>query len=209
MDKLVHKRPRSKRRKTDYMSRNLARELQLRFGYLVGVGNDRGIDYLADDVDFTRVCEHTPDQTYTREPCSCGRSLWPPRGRGRGESLTSPRRLDAKLKGLDVWELHRRGWTYKQIARQLGYADASGAWRAEQRLRDQQTAWLNYEERTGHRPYNRHQPTPQELASMSEYLQQKIAGTDPDTVMDNERIAAAVERVQRLLFAVARDGSKQ
>src|SRR5690349_15866657 len=43
------------------------------------------------------ICDATPTpgRTYTRY-------TWPPRGRGRGESLTSPRRIEAKLRTVEV-----------------------------------------------------------------------------------------------------------
>jgi hypothetical protein len=70
-----------------------------------------------------------PGRTYTRE-------TYPPRGRGRGESLTSPRRIKAKLRALQVFKLHLAGLTYAQIARRLGFRDASGAYRAQKRMLD-------------------------------------------------------------------------
>jgi hypothetical protein len=109
--------------------------------------------------DPERECRHTPAQRYTRRPCSCGRTLWPPHGRGRGESLTSPRRVDAKLKALEAMHLHVAGETYKDIARRLGYRSASGAWMAVQRLRDADSAWRRWELETGqHEPVRRHAP---------------------------------------------------
>jgi hypothetical protein len=53
-----------------------------------------------------------------------------PRGRGRGESKTSPRRIAAKLSAAEALRLRFGGMTYEAIARQLGFRDASGAWRA-------------------------------------------------------------------------------
>jgi AraC-like DNA-binding protein len=53
-----------------------------------------------------------------------------PRGRGRGESKTSPRRIEAKLRAAEAARLRVGGATYAEIARRLGYRDASGAWRA-------------------------------------------------------------------------------
>src|SRR5258708_15533849 len=100
-------------------------------------------------VDDERVCGHTPYQRYTRAPCSCGRELWPPRGRGRGESLLSPRRVAAKLQALDALALAASGYTYRTIARTLGYRTTSGAWQAVQRLRDQEADWARWEDRTG------------------------------------------------------------
>lgn len=104
-----------------------------------------------------RVCRHTPAQTYTREPCSCGRPLWPPRGRGRGESLLSPRRIAAKLRAIEAWRLNLMGYTWEAIAAQLGYRTRGGAWRAVQRLRDGQAAWYRHYGRLGKRDwYARH-----------------------------------------------------
>jgi hypothetical protein len=70
-----------------------------------------------------------PGRTYTAD-------TWPPRGRGRGESLTSPRRLAAKVRAGKVIRLHAAGYTYAQIARHLGFRDASGAYRAMKRAVD-------------------------------------------------------------------------
>ena len=53
-----------------------------------------------------------------------------PRGRGRGESKTSPRRIAAKLRAADAIRLRAAGATYQAIALHLGFRDASGAWRA-------------------------------------------------------------------------------
>lgn len=76
-------------------------------------------------------CDVTPQpgRTYTRY-------TWPPRGRGRGESLTSPRRIAAKQRAAQVIALRARGYTWQEIANQIGYADASGAYRAWQRSVD-------------------------------------------------------------------------
>ena len=79
------------------------------------------------------VCPHDGDTTYTRHPCSCGRTFWPPVGRGRGESLTSPRRITAKMRAVEVLRLRCQGYTYAMIGARLGLSE-SGAWRAEQRL---------------------------------------------------------------------------
>ncbi len=70
-----------------------------------------------------------PGATYTRH-------TWPPRGRGRGESLYSPRRVGAKVRAAEVLKMHGAGHTYKQIACILGYADASGPYRAMRRAID-------------------------------------------------------------------------
>lgn len=176
------------------MPTSLARELELR------MHPPRPTDTAYGNYDPMRACEHTPDQTYTREPCSCGRELWPPRGRGRGESVLSPRRLAAKLKALDALELHIRGWSYEAIARRLGYRDASGAWRAVQRIRDQEAAWRNYEQRTGHHPYSRHQPTPAEIDRALERLENELA----NGTLDERRQQAARARLRRLLLDKAR-----
>lgn len=147
--------------------------------------------------DPRRVCEHRPDQTYTRAPCSCGRELWPPRGRGRGESLNSPRRQRAQMKAIQATELYTQGWSYAAIARKLGYADTSGAWRAVQRLRDKEAAWDNYERRTGHRLYSRHQPTAHELEAAIAYLEAEIHARRTHTTPDDVRVQKAKLRLVR------------
>lgn len=85
---------------------------------------------LADVPDGT-LCDATPapGNTYTR-------LTWPPRGRGRGESLTSPRRIAAKLRTIEVIRLRAAGHTWQQIARVLGFKDASGPYRAMKRATD-------------------------------------------------------------------------
>ena len=70
-----------------------------------------------------------PGRSYTR-------ATFPPRGRGRGESLTSPRRIEAKQRAYRALQLWRSGLTWQSIARRLGYKDKSGAWRAVRRLID-------------------------------------------------------------------------
>lgn len=68
-----------------------------------------------------------PGRTYTRW-------TWPPRGRGRGESLYSDRRMKAKLRAIEVVELRLFGQlTWEEIARRLGFRDKSGAFRAYHR----------------------------------------------------------------------------
>lgn len=84
-------------------------------------------------VDPWRECRHSAEQTYTREPCSCGRPLWPPRGRGRGEARYSPRRARAVLRTADALQLRIEGHTYAAIAWRLGYHSPSAAWRAIRR----------------------------------------------------------------------------
>lgn len=134
------------------MLASLRRELELRRGLPSALAS-----HYDEPRDPFRGCEHTPDQRYTREPCSCGRPLWPPCGRGRGEALDSPRRLAALVRALEAQRLYYgEGWTYEAIARALGYRDKSGPWRALQRLRDWDAAWRNYEDRTGHHPRWRH-----------------------------------------------------
>ena len=56
-----------------------------------------------------------------------------PRGRGRGESRTSPRRIRAVERATEALRLRAAGRTYEAIATALGYRDASGAWRAVDR----------------------------------------------------------------------------
>jgi hypothetical protein len=71
----------------------------------------------------------SPGHTYTK-------ATWPPRGRGRGESLTSPCRIEAKLRAAEAIRLRRRGCSYATIAHLLGFRDKSGAWRAIRRASD-------------------------------------------------------------------------
>jgi hypothetical protein len=88
-----------------------------------------------------------PGRTYTR-------STWPPRGRGRGESLLSPRRIEAKLRTVEVIRLRAEGHTWEVIARKLGYSDASGPYRAYKRAVDRMD-WDRHraaELRKHHRP---------------------------------------------------------
>jgi hypothetical protein len=80
-----------------------------------------------------------PGNTYTHE-------TWPPRGRGRGESLYSVRRIAAKLRAIEVIRLHGDGLTWQTIAAKLGFADASGPYRAYRRTLDR----LNWNERRAH-----------------------------------------------------------
>jgi hypothetical protein len=77
------------------------------------------------DVDITPA----PGRTYTQY-------TWPPRGRGRGESLTSPRRIAAKLRTIEVIRMRAQFYTWNQIARTLGFKDASGPYRAYKRAVD-------------------------------------------------------------------------
>jgi hypothetical protein len=83
------------------------------------------------DVPDGTLCDVTPapGHTYTRY-------TWPPRGRGRGESLYSPRRIAAKLRAYQVIRLHVAGYTYEQIAHAPGFRDASGPYRAMKRTFD-------------------------------------------------------------------------
>lgn len=153
-------------------------------------------DRAVGNFDPHRICEHTPDETYTKRPCSCGRELWPPRGRGRGESVLSPRRVAAKLRAIEAVDLHCKGWTLQRIARKLGYADASGVWRALQRIRDEEAAWRNYEDRTGHRPYHRHRPTRGEMEAAYEEIAARLQESSPD----ERSVQAARERLRWLLL---------
>lgn len=145
-----------------------------------------------------RKCPHTPDDVYTREPCSCGRELWPPRGRGRGESLTSPRRVAAKLRALDALRLHCEGKTYARIAQELGYKTPSGAFRAVQRIHDHEAAWVRYEDCTGRQPIYRRQPTAHQLEEALTNIEDRLAHR-----LDVERLTTASERLRRLLVSVS------
>ena len=84
-----------------------------------------------------RVTVHAPGRTYCR-------ACWPPRGRGRGESLTSARRINAKLRAYEavkMWGgftsmpkwLGGNNCTLEHIAHTLGYKTRGGAWRAIRR----------------------------------------------------------------------------
>lgn len=94
-----------------------------------------------DDVPDGTLIDATPapGHTFTRD-------TWPPRGRGRGESLTSPRRIAAKLRAANVIKMRREGYTFQQIADALGFADGSGAYRAMRRAVDR-IDWNEYRKR--------------------------------------------------------------
>ncbi len=81
-----------------------------------------------------------PGRTYTRD-------TWPPRKRGRGESLISPRRIESKLRAAKALSLWCDGHTWESIAQALGFADKSGAWKAVRRLNDRldYNRWLRQE----------------------------------------------------------------
>lgn len=82
-------------------------------------------------------CPHdAKGTTYTRKPCVCGRPLWPPRGRGRGESLYSPRRVAAIGRAVDMYNDYWRGMSWRQVARKYGYSGPSGAWQVVYRNAD-------------------------------------------------------------------------
>lgn len=51
----------------------------------------------------------------------------PPKGRGRGEDESSPRRITAKEKQARALRLRLHGASYRQIAEEIGYRDESGA----------------------------------------------------------------------------------
>jgi hypothetical protein len=74
-------------------------------------------------------CTPAPGNTYTK-------LTFPPRGRGRGESLTSGRRIAAKLRAHEVLKLRMQGYTFARIARMLGFRDGSGPYRAMKRTLD-------------------------------------------------------------------------
>lgn len=87
----------------------------------------KGLPDVPDGIDVD--VSPAPGRTYTRY-------TWPPRGRGRGESLTSPRRVAAKLRTIEVIRMRKECCTWEQIARQLGFKDASGPYRAYKRAID-------------------------------------------------------------------------
>jgi hypothetical protein len=127
--------------------------------------------------------------------------VWPPRGRGRGESLLSPRRIEAKLKALDALALHLQGYPYRLIATTLGYQTTSGAWQAVQRLRDHEAEWARWEQRTGRRHYHRHQPTQEKVQHALAALQEDLEAGG----LDGKRLGATKERLRRLLMERAQD----
>jgi hypothetical protein len=144
-------------------------------------------------------CRHTPDETYTRYPCSCGREIWPPRGRGRGESLLSPRRIEAKIRAGKALALHLLGVPYRDIATRLGYKHASGAFAAVQRLRDKDAEWERWEAETGRRLYHRHQPTLDELLeALAELEAEFVTGG-----LDGQRLMASLADLRRILHDYA------
>lgn len=78
-----------------------------------------------------------PGRTYLKAAKGCGHAYsWPPVGRGRGESLTSARRIEAKLRAYEALEMYQDGHTFETIAHKLGFKDRSGPWRAIRRLFD-------------------------------------------------------------------------
>ena len=83
------------------------------------------------DVPDGTLCDVTPVPG-----CTYTRFTWPPRGRGRGESLTSPRRLASKRRAVEVIRMSINGFTWQEIARSLGFRDASGPYRAFRRTID-------------------------------------------------------------------------
>jgi len=96
-------------------------------------------------------------------------------------------------------EIRTKGWSYAAIARKLGYQDARAAWHAAQlssaqRLRDQEAAWRNHEERTGHPPQTRQQPTETERE-----LEQAIA-----TIATIAQQLEAIEAMRRLTMGDGR-----
>ncbi len=153
---------------------------------------------LAESWHPTPGCKHKPGQVYTREPCVCGRELWPPRGRGRGESLYSPRRIEAKMRAAQALRLRTAGHTYRAIAARLGYNSPQAAWGAVHRTIDEVTAQRNYEERhraEGGRPhYSR--PTREEVERVSPEMDHQAAD---DRRMNAERIETAEEMIARIL----------
>jgi hypothetical protein len=165
----------------------------------------KGAHMVIGNYDSERYCEHTPAETYTRYPCSCGRELWPPRGRGRGESLLSPRRIAAKLTAIEAMKLHIQGVSYARIARSLGYRTPSGAWRAVQRIRDNEAAWRRYEAEGGTVGMRwRHRPTHAEMQRALEELTHELETGG----LDGERLERTTERLRRLLTDHARGSCK-
>ena len=65
---------------------------------------------------------------------------YPPRGRGRGEARTSPRRVEAAQRAAEVVRLRIEGWTWQAIADALGFRDRSGPFKAFDRFWDRYNA---------------------------------------------------------------------
>jgi hypothetical protein len=150
------------------------------------------------------ACRHKPGQTYTKYPCVCGRELWPPRGRGRGESLHSPRRIVAKLNAVEAYKLHLAGWTYQQIAARLGYQTRQGAWRAVRRTLDAVTAQRNWEEQSrqyGGRP--RREITQADLdAVLASYAADDRIAADRLETMQEQLVALVASQARRVTSKV-------
>src|SRR5947209_3071386 len=89
---------------------------------------------------FPRKVVELPDgreiDATPRPGCTYTRATWPPRGRGRGESICSPRRIEARLRVPRILQLRAQGHTWQSIARTLGYKCPSGPWRAVRRTVD-------------------------------------------------------------------------
>ena len=116
-------------------------------GYCVPYGTWRKMAWVVDEWHPQGcMCDVTPRPGHTYV-----RATWPPRNRGRGESLTSPRRMASKFRALRAFQLRIEGYTWRQIAARLGFKDKSGAWRAVNRLftqewldKQRKKAWANH-----------------------------------------------------------------
>src|SRR6266566_7780152 len=99
------------------------------YGCFVPHGSYRKYDVIYDEFHPQGVYADVtprPGRTYTR-------ATWPPRKRGRGAALDSPRRCEAKLRTIKALQMRRAGYGWPAIARMLGFKDASGPWRAVNR----------------------------------------------------------------------------
>jgi hypothetical protein len=78
----------------------------------------------------------SPGHSYVKAAKGEGHAYsWPPSGRGRGESLISPRRIQARYKAVEAFDLYfHQGLSWGDVAKRLGYADRSGPWRAVRRM---------------------------------------------------------------------------
>lgn len=98
---------------------------------------------------YLAIVDPRPGRTYVKAERGQGHAYsWPPVGRGRGESLCSLRRIEAKERAYQAFVLWSDGATWEAVARELGYADKSGAWRAVRRMFDRQDydRWLRDQE---------------------------------------------------------------
>jgi hypothetical protein len=170
---------------------------------------------------YVTFCRDTYGHIRPHAPgCDYCRLCWPPRGRGRGESLSSPRRLAALLRARDAYRMYGGlpaprwlrlrpfGPTLEQVARACGYKTKGGAWRAIHHYHD----WMHQTERMQERI-----PTPEEAAlqaRIEEYLAD-LAEQEADRLAEKKRrrIEASQRKRAKTLqtkrMAIAADLARQ